>query len=158
PINQNALVEVSGRLREFVALHPGLLLEPKRGSVALHFRKRPDLTEACTIEVAEATAPFPDLSVLPGKMVLEVKAGAATKANAIAAFMAEAPFLGRQPLFVGDDVTDERAFPVVQQMHGMTVRIGEDETTAGFCCAGPSAFSEWLVRLASHFTTIEYRN
>jgi trehalose 6-phosphate phosphatase len=158
PINQHALAEVSERLRNFVALHSGLLLEPKRGSIALHFRKRPDLTEACAIEVAEATAPFPDLSILPGKMVLEIKAGSASKANAITAFMAEEPFIGRQPLFVGDDVTDERAFPVVEQMHGITVKIGDTETTAAFRCEGPSAFTKWLGGLAIHFSALTYRN
>lgn len=157
PINQHALADVSARLRHFIELHPGLLLEPKRGSIALHFRKRGDLAEACAIEVAEATAPYPDLSVLPGKMVLEIKGGSATKGNAIEAFMTEEPFVGRQPLFVGDDVTDERAFPVVQQMHGLTVKIGEGETTAGFRCASSTGFSDWLSELAGHFSTLKYK-
>jgi len=151
PISQQALADVSTRLSQFVAQNPGLLLEPKRGSVALHFRQRPDLADSCAAEVAEAVEPYPQLHVLPGKMVFEIKGGTATKADAIAAFMAEEPFLGKKPFFAGDDVTDEHAFPIVDRFDGISVKIGPGETSAAYRCMGPAAFSKWLVQLAHYF-------
>lgn len=149
PIDEQALADVSIRLTHFAALHPGLLLEPKRGSVALHYRQRPDLANICTCAVARAVEPYPQLHVLPGKMVIEIKGSTATKADAIAAFMAEEPFIGRTPFFAGDDVTDEQAFPVINRLGGISLKIGQGQTSAAYRCPGPAAFSEWLAQLAS---------
>jgi len=151
PINEEALKDVSEQLSQFVIRNPGLILEPKRGSIALHFRQRPDLADECVAQVATSTAPYPDLHVLPGKMVLEVKAGSASKGAAISAFMQEAPFAGKKPFFVGDDVTDEEAFPIVRQSGGVTVRIGEGATAAMYRASGPEEFSEWLSALTQTF-------
>lgn len=151
-ISEEALKYVSNRLSEFVIRNPGLILESKRGSIALHFRQRPDLADVCTAIVAELTGSHPQLHVLPGKMVLEIKAGVATKGDAICAFMQEDPFAGRTPFFAGDDVTDEEAFPAVSGFGGITVRIGKGVTSAQYRCPGPAAFSDWLTALAHSFS------
>jgi len=153
PISEEELKNVSEQLATFVIRNPGLILEPKRGSIALHYRQRPDLAGECAAAVAEFTASFSELDVLPGKMVLEIKAGFATKGDAIRAFMSEVPFLGRQPFFAGDDVTDEEAFPAVSRRGGITVRIGEGESTAMYRSSGPEQFSEWLTALAHSYSS-----
>lgn len=152
PISEQALKDVSEHLSEFVIRNPGLILETKRGSIALHYRQRPDLAEASAAMVADAIGTHPELHVLPGKMVLEIKAGDSTKGGAIRAFMEEHPFAGRRPFFAGDDVTDEEAFPIVSQYGGITVRIGDGLTAAQYRCPGPAAFSEWLTALAHSFS------
>jgi trehalose 6-phosphate phosphatase len=57
--------------------------------------------------------------------VLELKPAAATKADAIRAFMAEEPFAGRRPVFVGDDLTDLDGFAAVERLGGLSVAVGD---------------------------------
>lgn len=151
PINQQALDAVADSLTPFVKSQPHLWLEAKRGSIALHFRQRPDLAQECADKVAQAIAAYPSLHVLPGKMVFEIKAGTSSKADAIAAFMREAPFVGRRPLFAGDDVTDEQAFPLITRLNGISIKIGAGETRATHRSADPATFAQWLGQLAAHF-------
>ena len=58
-----------------------------------------------------------------------VPAGAA-KGGAIAWLMHHAPFAGRVPVFIGDDVTDEAGFEAVNALGGLSIRIGAGETCA----------------------------
>jgi len=63
------------------------------------------------------------LELMHGKFVFEVKPAGVNKGIAIDAFMAEAPFAGRVPVFLGDDTTDESGFAVVQPRGGVAVNI-----------------------------------
>jgi len=63
--------------------------------------------------------------VLEGKRVLEVKPAIATKADAIRAFLLEPPFIGRRPVFVGDDITDLDGFAAVEGLGGLSVAVGD---------------------------------
>ena len=92
----------------------------------------------------EAVEQSPGLTLLRGKMVAEAKPGGASKGAAIEAFMAEAPFAGRTPLFVGDDITDEVGFATVQRMNGLGVKIGEGATVAWKRIDSPAMFREQL--------------
>ncbi|MFJ9452067.1 MULTISPECIES: trehalose-phosphatase [unclassified Herbaspirillum] len=145
--------ELMERLAPFVARHPGLLLEPKRGALALHYRKAPHLEQACIEAMnyavskadSNANSHAPGFNVLRGKMVVEAKAALADKGDAIASFMREAPFAGRRPVFVGDDVTDEAGFNWVQTLGGgLGVKIGEGESRAQMRLDNPAALHQWL--------------
>jgi len=151
PIDPRTFDFVRGRLEAFAGAHPGLFLEVKQGSMALHFRQRPELGSACTAAVHEAINGARGFEILHGKMVVEVKAGEATKADAVAAFMNEVPFRGRLPLFAGDDVTDEDAFEEIQRAKGISIKIGGGATAALFRSEGTAAFREWLGLLADSF-------
>jgi len=139
------------RLQSFADAHSGLLLELKQGSMALHYRQRPDLGEACTVAVHEALNGRNGFHVLHGKMVVEVKGGKASKADALSAFMEEEPFRGRVPLFAGDDVTDEDAFREITRLNGISIKIGRGATAAIFRTEGTASFRDWLGRLADSF-------
>lgn len=123
--------EARGALTAFVEAHAGLLLEDKGAALALHYRNAPDMAERAraAMEAARRTL-GDDFHVQQGKMVLELKPTGQDKGTAIAAFMEEAPFAGRTPMFIGDDVTDEDGFRVVNALGGLSVRVGPGQESA----------------------------
>ena len=86
------------------------------------------------------------LRLIDGKMVLELKPIHHDKGRAIAAFMAEPPFRGRMPVFVGDDTTDEDGFAEVNRRGGLSVRVGPEgaATQAVHGLPSVSAVLDWL--------------
>ena len=124
--------------------HPGLLFERKSAAIALHYRGAPHLGTLCLDMLAHAVAADPDLAILHGKYVVEVKPAAVDKGKAIASLMADEPFGGRLPLFAGDDVTDEAGFACVQAMGGSGIKVGDGETLAMHRCGAPDDVREWL--------------
>lgn len=142
------LAAADARLAAFAHPHHGMLVERKPGAVALHFRLRPEMEDAAralTRAIAEAS---PSLRLLEGKMVAELAVGALGKGDAVAAFMAESPFAGRVPVYFGDDVTDEDAYPAVEAAGGLSVRIGPGKTRARFRLDGVDALEAWMAALA----------
>ena len=124
--------------------NPGLLVERKSSSIALHYRSRPDCERLCLAAMEKVAGLGPNIVLLQGKMVVEARADGADKGSAVAAFMAEAPFAGRRPVFAGDDLTDEDAFRVVNQRHGISIKVGVGETRAGYRLADTGSFLGWL--------------
>ena len=67
------------------------------------------------------------------------------KGRALHTLMAEAPFKGRTPVFVGDDLTDEFGFAAASAAGGWSVLVGEREPTqAQYQLDCPSAVHAWL--------------
>jgi trehalose 6-phosphate phosphatase len=140
-------VEAAHRLLKPLAdANPGLILERKSSSVALHYRQSPDLAAACAAAVEEVVAKNPNLVILPGKMVFELKPKGVDKGVAVRAFLEEAPFKGRTPIFAGDDVTDEHAFAVVNALGGITIKIDDGDTQAEYRTDRDGLF-DWISRL-----------
>lgn len=139
-------------LRGFAARHQGLLFEHKGLSFALHYRLAPQLAdEARTAAEQAASLLGPVMELQSGKMVFELKPAGYDKGRAIEAFMREAPFAGRVPLFLGDDLTDEHGFRIVNDMGGESVKVGEGESEARFRLEAPAAVRAWLAQgLAEH--------
>ena len=143
-----ALEEIAGALDQLTQEERGLWLERKTGSVALHYRQRPELEARCRAAAAAAIEERPEARLLTGKMVVEVKLSRRSKADAVADFMAEPPFSGRTPLYAGDDVTDEDAFRAVAELGGLSIKIGRGETVARYFVEDNEAFLDWLDRLS----------
>jgi trehalose 6-phosphate phosphatase len=143
-LNTHPLEAVERAATELAAQHPLLRVENKRGSVALHYRQAPQLEAQCIAAMQQAIEQSPGLTLLRGKMVVEAKPGGASKGAAIEAFMAEAPFAGRTPVFVGDDITDEVGFATVQRMRGLGMKVGTGSTVAFARIASPAAFRQQL--------------
>ncbi len=138
------LADVRHAAQSLVTLHPQLLMETKRASVALHYRQAQHLEQTCYDALTSAMHNRSDLELLHGKCVLEVKTAGIHKGQAIAAFMQRAPFAGRIPVFVGDDVTDESGFEVVRALGGVAVKVGEGPSIAPYRCMTPAAVRGWL--------------
>lgn len=109
---------------EFVAPWPGALVEDKGEAMALHWRAAPDAAHALQAFAARAAERLPGYHLQPGNMVVELRPRHADKGAAIDAFLDEAPFRGRQPVFVGDDLTDEHGFRAVNAHGGLGVLVG----------------------------------
>ncbi|PHV15263.1 trehalose-phosphatase [Janthinobacterium sp. BJB303] len=146
---------VLARARVLAAIYPGLLVEQKRGAVALHYRLAPELEPLCLQEMTAAVQACPGVLLLHGKMVLEAKPAATDKGGAIAAFMQESPFAGRRPVFAGDDTTDEAGFAFVQQAGGQGVKVGSGPSAASLRLASPGALRAALLAAAVSPTSKE---
>jgi trehalose 6-phosphate phosphatase len=127
--------------------HPGLLVERKYGALALHYRGHPELEQASIEAMESVLGEFREIEVKRGKMVVEVKAIGGNKGAAIADFLNEKPFAGRQAVFAGDDVTDEDAFVVVNARDGISIKVGPGVTHATYRAAGTVEFLAWLRQL-----------
>lgn len=124
-----ALPQALADLREFAGRHPGMLVEDKTHSATLHFRCDPEHAQAARL-AAESVAERTGLVLQRGDMVLELRTPGATKGDSVAAFLTQAPFAGAQPVFVGDDLTDEDGFAAATALGGFGVLVGSRRATA----------------------------
>lgn len=147
-IAEEALGLAEQRLSALATDAVGTFLETKPGSLAFHYRGRPDLADTIPSRIGDAIGGLEGLHRVVGKMVVEIKGAKASKGDAVTAFMAETPFSGRVPLFAGDDVTDEDGFRVVGAMGGLTVKIGPGPTLAAYRAETPEGFRDWLSELS----------
>jgi trehalose 6-phosphate phosphatase len=127
-----------------LAGRPGVLIEDKGLAFAIHYRSAPELAaEAC--DLAGRLASAFGLELQPGSMVVELRAPGHDKGDAVEAFMAEPPFQGRAPVFVGDDLTDEDGFEAAARLGGFGVLVGRQRRTAArFRLGGVEEVLGWL--------------
>lgn len=129
---------------------PGAIVEDKGAAVTVHYRQTPgseaEIVEAMQRYLDEAG---PDWSLQRGKMVVEICPAHASKGHAIEAFLGEAPFEGRRPITIGDDVTDETMFAAANRLGGQSVRIGDasGKTLARASIGSPARLREVLATL-----------
>lgn len=129
---ERSVLESARRLLTgWVAANMGTLLEDKGAALALHYRGAPSLEIAAKRMAAEAASlAGPQFAIQEGKKVLEIKPRSTDKGRAIAEFMLEAPFEGRVPVFIGDDLTDEHGFARVNELGGHSIAVGAVHATA----------------------------
>ncbi len=138
--------------RQFAAIAeagPGIILEDKGYSLALHYRLAPDkeriVHEAATKIAAAAGS---SIELLPGKLVLEIKQSGVTKATAVRELMTQPPFRGRRPLFIGDDVTDLPVFDIMPEYRGISISVGRKVVGVDTCMERPADVRRWLEQLS----------
>jgi len=106
-------------LTEAAADKPGVLIERKTHSVVAHFRQAPAheafFGDLCARLAAGRAQEF---EVLHGKMMFEIRPRSVNKARPVERLMAVAPFQGRRPVFIGDDVTDEDGIRAAEALGG----------------------------------------
>jgi trehalose 6-phosphate phosphatase len=130
-------------LRERFGSDPRIVVEDKGAAVALHFRQAPERAKEC-IGAMEETVAKTDFEILRGHAVVEARPRGADKGAALRALAGHAPFKGRRPVFVGDDVTDEDGFRAAQDAGGYGVKVGPGPTAARYRIAGVDAVRDWL--------------
>ena len=90
---------------------------------------------------AIATAGF---TVMASSMAWEVKPGGIDKGGAVTALMARPPFLGRTPVYIGDDVTDEDGMRAARALGGLGWRVQD-------AFGDPAGVRAWLRKQAALF-------
>jgi trehalose 6-phosphate phosphatase len=129
---------------------PGIIVEDKNYSLALHYRLAPDKEEYVRRAAARVCDEIgsDNLELLPGKFVVEIKQTGFNKATAVRALMAHKPFAGRKPVFIGDDTTDEPVFPVIPDFGGEGFSVGRRIPGVRGHFDKPADVRRWLETLA----------
>jgi trehalose 6-phosphate phosphatase len=107
------------------AAHPGTLLERKSHGFVLHYRSVPAQGPALRNALTALVDGSRNFTVLPARMAWELHPTGADKGRALTALMQRAPFAGRLPVFIGDDVTDEDAIAAAERLGGIGLRVAE---------------------------------
>jgi trehalose 6-phosphate phosphatase len=141
--------ELKLRLAAIARLSPGILLEDKGYSLALHYRLAPHAEKAiyAAVSLIRADLPNAPIEVLPGKCVCEIKHSGFTKATGVVELMAHEPFRGRRPIFIGDDVTDETVFAIMPDLGGLAFSVGRRAQGVAGHFDEPRDVREWLAHL-----------
>jgi trehalose 6-phosphate phosphatase len=137
-------------LKVIAARHSGIIVEDKEYSVALHYRLSPKEGLALVHDVRRACQEWsdPSIQLLSGKAVLEVKGRGFNKGTAVRELMNHAPFTGRTPIFIGDDITDEDAFRVVPEFQGIAMSVGRKFPGVNGLFQSAAEVRQWLARLS----------
>jgi trehalose 6-phosphate phosphatase len=141
--------ELKRRLAAIAKIAPGILIEDKGYSLALHYRLAPHAERAIYAEVGRLKAELPNapIEVLPGKCVCEIKHSGFTKATGVRELLAGQPFRGRRPLFIGDDVTDETVFAIMPDFNGLSFSVGRRAEGVAGHFDTPADVRDFLARL-----------
>ena len=130
---------------------PGIVIEDKGYSIALHYRLAPALAEVVKGAVAQICAenPLAPIEVLHGKSVLEIKQTGFNKGTGVRELMRHPPFAARHPIFIGDDVTDESVFDIISEFDGLAFSVGRMVEGVSGHFEKPEAVRGWLARIAA---------
>ena len=138
------LRQVLQAAKKLVAQYPELVLEQKEQTLSLHYRHAPEREAMCLRVMRVALELSPGLALIQGKYVIDLRPASVSKGTAIEAFMSEAPFAGRVPVFAGDDVTDEDGFEQVLRMGGHAIKVGAGPSLARLRCDSVADLAAWM--------------
>ncbi len=114
------------RAAALAGAYPGAVVEHKRHGFVLHFRAVPDAGPVLRAGLDGLQAECPGVyDLMAAKMAWEVRPAGIDKGSAVRALMARAPFMGRVPIFVGDDVTDEDGMAAARALGGFGLFVPE---------------------------------
>lgn len=155
------LVRVAHRLTMAVGHLRGILVEPKPGAIAVHFRAAsPTLRHKVAEVVATLAGASPGLRVFPGHMVWEILPTGPVDKYVASRFILRAALQRDHrgtawPIYLGDDVSDERVFA---RWKGISVRVSRrPKTAARYFVRSPAEVAECLERLDDLYKTSRQR-
>lgn len=141
------IVALGDALRPF----PGVFIERKTYSVAVHYRGAPD-TGSQVREVLRRLIEEPahsGIEIFDAHFAFELKLPGFDKGGAITMFLQTVPFVGRVPMFVGDDTTDEAGFAAVVARGGSAYSVGRWRPGASGVFEDPTSVRAWLAACAT---------
>ena len=132
-----------GAVKAALHLWPGAFIEEKSVGFVVHYRQAPGHGAEIGRFLADLVAPAQGRAeILPALMAYEIRAQGVGKGHAVRHLMDGAPFAGRVPVFIGDDVTDEEGMAVAEAMGGQGLHV--HRVFGG----QPEAVRAWLARMA----------
>ena len=158
---EDVVAEAADRLRAEVGSIPGVVVEPKKASVAVHFRLvDPAQHKRISDSVDAMLAEQPDrLKVTPGKMVYELQPKIDWNKGRAVLYLLQTLGLDTDdvvPIYLGDDITDEDAFRALAGGRGIGIIVGHADdpevadraTAADFVLPSPAEVEQLLSTLA----------
>lgn len=144
--------EASARLCRRLDGIAGVLVEPKRFAVAIHFRlAAPGDLPRIESAVDAVQAELPDLRKVPGRKIFELRPDLDWDKGHALLWLLEALHedAGAIPLYLGDDVTDEDAFRAIADRGiGILVAGEPRETAAAYSLRSTDEVRRFLEKLA----------
>lgn len=141
--NRSLDAKLIQRLRDFARERPGIVVECKGASAAIHYRNAPRYKDEIGRLLAELLDDQEDFALLSSRMAFDIKPQVVHKGTAIDWLMGRPPFLGRIPVFAGDDRTDEDGFAAVSRLGGYAIGVG-DHVSAKYHLSSPETCRDWL--------------
>lgn len=134
------------KIDDLARRYPGLLVEPKEATIAVHYRLVPEASRAVETELRRILADGPDhLELSHGRKVFEICPRHVSKGAAIEALMGLSAFQGRRAIMIGDDVSDGSAFDAVDRLGGLPLRVAGETYPREIADFGdPRAVRRWL--------------
>jgi len=135
---------------QLAAARPGVLVEDKGVSLALHWRAAPEFGAEVASFARGYIERLPGYRLQPGDHVVEFVPASSDKGQAVERMMAQPAFRGRVPVFIGDDLTDEYGFAAANRAGGWSVLVGEREpSVAHYALPGTRDVHAWLIANAA---------
>lgn len=131
-LNKPQLQALKQYIEEQAVQIPDLRIEVKDYSVALHFREHPQLENRVHAFALECLNQFSDFELKAGKYVFELVPKGANKGSAIQQIIQQYHLTDHYPMFIGDDLTDEAGFKVINALHGCSIKVGLGQTLARY--------------------------
>jgi len=137
------------RLRDLETRYPGVRVEDKGPTTAVHWRAVPEIADDLVPVLADIVAEAPDhLEIRRGRKVHEIVPRHVSKGAALEILCGLDRFAGRRPIMIGDDFTDETAIEAAERLGGLGFRVaGETFPPAVADFETPRRVRAWLADL-----------
>lgn len=135
-------------IKNLCVTYPELLIEYKAYSIALHYRKHPELANIAKDIMQNLQLNFPMMKLVEGKYVFELLPNQANKGWAIQSILEYFNLQNTVPIFIGDDLTDEAGFSTIHQYDGISIKVGQGDTNAQFRLKDVASVTEFLARFS----------
>jgi len=145
PVDESLLAHIVAALTEIATRYPGVAVEAKPASVALHVRNASAADGEAALTAARRAAPQWDAEMTSGKAVLEFAVITTNKGSAIDVLRERVH--ATAVVFFGDDVTDEKAF-IRLRGGDVGVKVGPGPSAAAYRVDAPEDVAEALAYLA----------